>query len=211
MGGEDDKLFEQAMGQLGLVDGQEPDDAAWEAYATMLKGRTPSGDMRPNATPTGDLPNADAVRVSGTEDAREDRTFLEAMAELDEVERRPVGSSVQRQVALQRRGMQREIRRGTLKPDATLDLHGLTEEAAFDELRGFLSGAKSANHTWVLVVCGKGLHSERRAVLREAMPRWLKGPLSQMVLEAFEAPRRLGGGGAWVIVLRSPKKTLPRR
>lgn len=199
------------MGQLGLVDGEEADESAWEAYATMLRGRTPSDNMRLNTTPTVDRFSADDGQAVATADTEEDHTFLKAMAELDEVERRPRNSSVQRHVALQRRGMQREIRRGNLRPDATLDLHGLTEEAAYDELRGFLNSAKSAKHTWVLVVCGKGLHSERRAVLREAMPRWLKGPLSQTVLEAFEAPRRLGGEGAWVIVLRRPKKTLPGR
>ena len=211
MAGEDDKLFERAMGQLGLVDGEEADNSAWQAYEEALKGSTRGCESVPSAAQSVQTPRTDDTPVGGTSDAREDHTFLEAMAELDKVERRPSASSPPRQVALQRRGLQREIRRGTLTPDATLDLHGLTEEAAFDALRGFLGSARTSNHTWVLVVCGKGLHSERRAVLREAMPRWLKGPLNPLILEAFEAPRRLGGGGAWIIVLRSPKKTLPRR
>ncbi len=110
------------------------------------------------------------------------------------------------------------LRRGLLEPQARLDLHGLTEQAAHRALVTFLRGAKARKLRLVLVVTGKGqprtpeAGTDRvypgpdrgtRGVLRTATPRWLREPgLAELIADAREAHRRHGGAGALYIYLR---------
>ncbi len=51
---------------------------------------------------------------------------------------------------------QDRLRRGLLEPEARLDLHGLTENAAHRALVTFLRGASARGLRLVIVVTGKG-------------------------------------------------------
>lgn len=102
------------------------------------------------------------------------------------------------------------MRRGKLKPQATLDLHGMTLNRAHDATTGFIMRAFSSDLRLVLVVTGKGKRAgrhdiipERQGILRHHLPQWLSvPPLAQVVLEVSEAHGRHGGGGAFYVYLR---------
>ena len=100
------------------------------------------------------------------------------------------------------------LRRGALTVDARIDLHGMYQAEAHDALHGFLMRCRSAGHTHVLVVTGKGgagyddAFSER-GVLRRSVPHWLRAPeLRTVVLGFEEAARHHGGAGALYVRLR---------
>jgi DNA-nicking Smr family endonuclease len=112
------------------------------------------------------------------------------------------------------------LRRGTMEPDARLDLHGFTEAAAHGALITFLRSAQMRGHRLVLVVTGKGtrkpdpyapfdleLDARSRGVLKTAVPRWLKEPaLAGIVADMREAHRKHGGAGALYVYLRKAAK-----
>src|SRR5882672_1981487 len=74
-----------------------------------------------------------------------------------------------------------ELRTGKLHPEETLDLHGLTVDAGRQQLRDFLVAAHRSGRRCVLVVHGKGTHSDHGAPLREAVLVELLGPLSGLL------------------------------
>ncbi len=103
---------------------------------------------------------------------------------------------------LDRRSADR-LRRGQIKIDARLDLHGMTRAAAQDALRGFIAAAAARGDRCVLVITGKGAFSEAGGVLRREVPRWLNLPdLRPKVVAFTEAQPRHGGGGALYVLLR---------
>jgi DNA-nicking Smr family endonuclease len=112
------------------------------------------------------------------------------------------------------------LRRGTMEPDARLDLHGFTEAAAHGTLIAFLRSAQMRGHRLALVVTGKGtkaadpyapfdmeLDVRSRGVLKTAVPRWLKEPaLAGIVADMRQAHRKHGGAGALYVYLRKIAK-----
>ena len=102
------------------------------------------------------------------------------------------------------------LRRGKLKPEARIDLHGMTLAQAHPALTGFILRSASAGHRLVLVITGKGKNRDdggpiptRFGVLRHQVPQWLSmAPLGPLVLQVTEAHIRHGGGGAYYVYLR---------
>ncbi len=104
---------------------------------------------------------------------------------------------------LDKRTAQR-LRRGQLKVEAKLDLHGLTQDEAHRALADFLISAHGAGKRCVLVVTGKGLTPRGESgVLRSMLPRWLNTPrLRERVLALHGAQPRHGGSGAFYVMLK---------
>jgi DNA-nicking Smr family endonuclease len=107
------------------------------------------------------------------------------------------------------------LRKGQIEPDARLDLHGYTENAAHDALLNFLRGADMRGHRMIIVVTGKGaprdldapfdleLDRKARGILKSVVPRWLAEPaLARYVAAVRHAHRRHGGEGALYVYLR---------
>jgi DNA-nicking Smr family endonuclease len=101
--------------------------------------------------------------------------------------------------------------RGKLKPEARIDLHGMTLADAHPALIRFVTDAWDRGLRLVLVITGKGSRAPedegpipaRRGVLRQQVPGWLAAPpLATFVLEVREAHQRHGGGGAFYVYLR---------
>ncbi|OWU85972.1 DNA mismatch repair protein MutS [Oceanicola sp. 22II-s10i] len=103
-----------------------------------------------------------------------------------------------------------KMTRGKLKPDARIDLHGMTVDRAHTALTGFILRAHREGFRLVLVITGKGRDSDddgpipvRRGVLRHQVPHWLTvPPLGGLVLQVAPAHLRHGGGGAYYVYLR---------
>lgn len=102
------------------------------------------------------------------------------------------------------------MKRGKLKPEARIDLHGMTMDRAHPALTGFIMRSASEGRRLVLVITGKGKDRDedgpipvRRGVLRHNVPHWLSvPPLSPLVLQVTPAHVSHGGGGAYYVYLR---------
>ena len=96
------------------------------------------------------------------------------------------------------------VNRGAMAIDARIDLHGMTQAAAHNQLVGFLRGAQASGARMVLVITGKGLAGDgERGVLKRSVPAWLATPeLRPLVIGFEEAGRAHGGSGALLLRLR---------
>jgi DNA-nicking Smr family endonuclease len=111
------------------------------------------------------------------------------------------------QVAARAPGVNRaqvaELRRGRVRPEATLDLHGMTVEQGDAALRRFLAESQRVRRRCVLVIHGRGLHSDGVAVLRESVIGSLLGSLSGYVHCLSAAASTDGGAGATYVMVRA--------
>jgi DNA-nicking Smr family endonuclease len=95
-----------------------------------------------------------------------------------------------------------ELRHGKVHAEDTLDLHGDTVERGVARLRAFLIEANRIGRRCVLLVHGKGTHSEHGAPLREAVLGQLLGECSGFVHALSTAAPADGGEGATYVMLR---------
>jgi len=103
----------------------------------------------------------------------------------------------------------RQLRRGGIRIDLQLDLHGLTRDEAIENLDRFVKGAYNRGQKGVLVITGKGNNSPGEPVLKLAVAGWLKDSGKAMVSEFVAAPRDMGGTGAFVVFLKEKKPQEP--
>ena len=96
------------------------------------------------------------------------------------------------------------LRRGQIAIEGRIDLHGLTQEDAYQALSAFLAGSQEAGRRCVLVITGKGLRPDGSVgVIRAALPHWLNQPHNRPRVLAFAgAAPRDGGEGALYVLLR---------
>lgn len=103
-----------------------------------------------------------------------------------------------------------KMKRGKLKPEGRIDLHGMTLDRAHPALNRFIMSAHKNGKRLVLVITGKGKTRDeggpipvRHGVLRHQVPQWLSmPPLSSVVLQVTQAHISHGGGGAYYVYLR---------
>lgn len=89
-----------------------------------------------------------------------------------------------------------------LRPQATLDLHQLTQDEAEKAIKEFLSECRENGIRKISIITGKGLHSEDGiGVLRSVTERVLDE--SGLVSEKKSAPLNAGGSGALWIILKA--------
>lgn len=123
---------------------------------------------------------------------------------------RPVAERLsQAQVHMDRKAFD-QMKRGKLKPEGRIDLHGMTLDHAHPALTRFILSAQGSGKRLVLVITGKGKARDeggpipvRFGVLRHQVPQWLSmAPLAQAVLQITPANIRHGGTGAYYVYLR---------
>jgi DNA-nicking Smr family endonuclease len=96
----------------------------------------------------------------------------------------------------------RRLRRGLYPIEDELDLHGLNQSAARDQLAEFLAFNCDAGHRCVRIIHGKGYRSGARGpLLKIAVDAWLRRHSDVM---AFSSARAIDGGtGAVYVLLRA--------
>jgi DNA-nicking Smr family endonuclease len=110
---------------------------------------------------------------------------------------------------LDRRTAQR-LKKGDIPVEASLDLHGLSQEEAHRALARFLARAAASGRRCVLVVTGKG-GKGGEGVLRANVPRWLNEPeLRAQVLAFVHAAPKDGDTGALYVLLKRRRDTRTR-
>ena len=106
----------------------------------------------------------------------------------------------------QRQGVQHRVmeklRRGRLRVEAELDLHGCTIDTAKAELALFLRRCRQSGKRCVRVIHGKGLGSPQgKPILKRLLPGWLRQ--RDEVLAYCPATRADGGSGALYVLLKA--------
>jgi DNA-nicking Smr family endonuclease len=114
----------------------------------------------------------------------------------------PDEENAQRQLPVNRL---RQLRRGGIRIDLQLDLHGLTRDEAIENLDRFVKGAYNRGQKGVLVITGKGNNSPGEPVLKAAVAAWLRESGKTMITEFAPAPKEMGGSGAFVVFLKEKK------
>ncbi len=107
----------------------------------------------------------------------------------------------------------RKLARGTIVPDVTIDLHGMTLDTAHARLIGGVAQALAMGARVILLIAGKprphGDHDargERRGAIRAKLLDWLAhSPHAGSIAAVRGAAPRHGGVGAVYIVLRKPR------
>ncbi|MEO0619468.1 MAG: Smr/MutS family protein [Pseudomonadota bacterium] len=114
----------------------------------------------------------------------------------------------------------RQLSRGSISIDATLDLHGLRQHEAHGALRRFLVQAQARGARYVTVITGKGTRDggnnndtdtwgvpRERGVLRRVVRQWLEdAEFRSLVVSYTTAPRHHGGDGALFVHVRRGNK-----
>ena len=103
----------------------------------------------------------------------------------------------------------KHFKSGKMKVEAELDLHGCTEDEAFDKVMSFVKNAYLRGLRCVDIITGKGLHAESesffvaRGVLRDRVPQWLNLPeIRPLILSIINPEHNQGGSGVLRILLR---------
>lgn len=95
------------------------------------------------------------------------------------------------------------LKRGRIRPEAKLDLHGKTRDQAHRALEEFLARAQADGRRCVIVVTGRGRLSEGGGVIRSEVPHWLNlAPNRSRILGFAQAQPRDGGSGALYVMIR---------
>ncbi|WP_404400932.1 Smr/MutS family protein [Pelagibacterium halotolerans] len=110
-------------------------------------------------------------------------------------------------------GLKKRLERGHLPIDATLDLHGLTQDEAQAALHRFIPARAARGDRTILVITGKGLKKtgylqiEQKGVLRSMVPVWLKAPeLAPFIAGVDRAHQSHGGEGALYVRLKRKRE-----
>jgi DNA-nicking Smr family endonuclease len=163
--------------------------------------KPPPKASMPGAPAAPSRPSIPAFRVGQAADHRRSDDLLPGLAE--SLARLPLRMDA---------GAFGKLKRGKLRPEARIDLHGMTLAQAHPALTSFVLDAHARGKRLVLVITGKGRPNDhdapmpvRAGRLRHDVPRWLSlPPLSHAVLQVAPAHRRHGGEGALYVYLRAP-------
>ena len=103
----------------------------------------------------------------------------------------------------------RSLARGEIAPEAELNLHHLSADAAAHQAERFIEQSVAKGRRCVLLIHGRGLHSGPSGpALRPALVEFLRQrPLAKQVLAFTSAPPRHGGAGALLVLLRRAKSS----
>lgn len=137
----------------------------------------------------------------------DEELFLTAMGDLRVNFKEQLPEDDSQPLAVPRR--MKQLKRGKLTPDASLDLHGCQRAEVEEKLRNFLKNAQHQGWQTLLVITGKGLHSDTgKPILRDAVEQFFSGEGRKLVAEWGRATKQYGGDGAFILFLRKKLKEM---
>ena len=106
----------------------------------------------------------------------------------------------------------KKVKRCEYKVEGILDLHGKTENLAYDAVFNFIQQSYIQGKRCVLIITGKGLTQNnddffsQKGKLKERTPIWLNSEQLRPLIIGFIHPiEKLGGSGALYIILRKKR------
>ena len=97
------------------------------------------------------------------------------------------------------RGGEKRVRRGKLEIDASLDLHGHTQETGRSAVLRFIQAAHARGDRTIIVITGAGRAGQ--GVLKQRLPDWL-AEVRPLIAGFAQAHRSHGGAGAYYVFLK---------
>ena len=95
----------------------------------------------------------------------------------------------------------RDLRRGRIAPERTIDLHGRRAQDAHSAVHAFLADAYADGLRCVAVITGRGSSSEG-GVLRRELPHWLNAPDLRRIILGAAHPHRANTGAVHLLLRR---------
>lgn len=95
----------------------------------------------------------------------------------------------------------RNLRNGKYNVEVVLDLHGMTIIEARHALSHFLSKCQQHGIRHILIIHGKGHHTNNKPILKNKLNHWLRQ--TEQVLAFCSATIRDGRGGALYVLLKT--------
>lgn len=95
----------------------------------------------------------------------------------------------------------RDLRRGKVKPERTIDLHGRRAQEAHGAVHAFLADAYADGLRCVAVITGRGSSTEG-GVLRRELPHWLNAPDLRRIILGAAHPHRANTGAVHLLLRR---------
>lgn len=103
-------------------------------------------------------------------------------------------------------GVFRKLKQGKYPMDARLDLHRMTAERAREEVFSFIKQAHSYDLRNVMIVPGRGSHSQAaEALLKSYVNKWLP-ELDEVQAFCSAQPQHGGTGAVYVMLSKSERK-----
>ena len=97
------------------------------------------------------------------------------------------------------------LKKGKIKPDGIIDLHGYKRLTGKIELQKYIVSAYENNYRNILVITGKGTNNN--GVLKKEVPTWLNNEQIKKFIITFEiAPKNFGGDGAILVRIKNKYK-----
>jgi DNA-nicking Smr family endonuclease len=95
----------------------------------------------------------------------------------------------------------RDLRRGRIRPERSIDLHGRRAQEAHGAVRSFLADAYADGLRCVAVITGRGSSTEG-GVLRRELPHWLNAPDLRRILLGAAHPHSANTGAVHLLLRR---------
>lgn len=95
----------------------------------------------------------------------------------------------------------RDLRRGRIAPERTIDLHGRRAQDAHAAVHAFLADAYAEGLRCVAVITGRGSTADG-GVLRRELPHWLNAPDLRRIILGAAHPHRANTGSVHVLLRR---------
>ena len=95
----------------------------------------------------------------------------------------------------------RDLRRGRMRPERSIDLHGRRAQEAHGAVRSFLADAYADGVRCVAVITGRG-SSPEGGVLRRELPHWLNAPDLRRILLGAAHPHSANTGAVHLLLRR---------
>jgi DNA-nicking Smr family endonuclease len=102
----------------------------------------------------------------------------------------------------ERSGAEKRRRLRSKRPDAVIDIHGLTRDSAWEALERFFGEARRGGLEKLLVIHGKGNHSSGEAVLKRSVREFIER--CPFAGESGREKAAAGGDGATWVLLKEP-------
>jgi len=151
---------------------EQEDKAIWAAYAKGVKRRGDDTSTAPNPPP----PTVLEVQ---------EKDIVPSLPTPPVPPPQPLDVRIERNMSL-----------GDVVIEARLDLHGRTEQEAYDDFRAFVEAQSARGKRMLLVITGKS------GTLRTNLPRWSQTPVFAPYIQAVrEASLIHGGEGAYYVLL----------